>query len=509
MIVSAERVYTPPSVARNGDHRRTERATPNNLRKGPPLLPLSSPAISKRIANVHMANNNTNKSCHNGNKNQTGRRRSIFPFLPKTPEETPHSSTSAVSNQPLGSHHHSPLATTPPRRLESIHGQVSPTRVSEPALPFLGPTASLVEPPLIARASTLSSQDSMSSYAARKVVSFEDPLSTSDHTSKGEDIVLPALPSILKSPRRSISQGSTSTASTSVETVSSVGSDLPSLGGSSQSDSSCEELRRMGGSPATSQSSGATRGVAFDPRIWVREFERSTQEHETTWYSPQELEHFKVAAIERIMAFTENQPIATGTGRVVPQRGVLGKSRALFSHQALGTEIVVRQEALFRAVLQNELRRILVVDSHDIFLRLFEKSLRPLLPHADIVLADSAAAALDEAVKGPFDLIIVEERLSPPLPNMHFDQRPTDRETRSGTALMERLQQTHGRALYIAVSTKFREDFPRLQAVGDLCWSKPPPHMNTKLVRDLLRKLLVKRQRFQAIAELYSTTPAC
>ena len=314
-------------------------------------------------------------------------------------------------------------------------------------------------------------------------------------------------------------------ANESVEKVSSVESDLPSLAGSSQSES-CEELRRIFPSAVTttrlerSTTSLPSRMVAFDPRVWIREFERTAEEQECTWYSNKELEHFKLAAVERIIAFSEAEIIPTGTGRTVSKRSPsLGK--ALFSHPSLGTEKEVKKEALFRAVLQNEMRRVLVVDSHEIFLKLFSKSLSTLLPHTQIVLVGSAADALQEAEKGRFDLILVEERLalssqtrsttsSTILPSDIQNSKntsgpvPTEEESRSGSALMKRLQVKHGRALYIGVSAKLREDLPHMQHVGDVCWSKPPPHMNPKLVRDLLHKLLVKRQRFQAVAELYS-----
>jgi CheY-like chemotaxis protein len=289
---------------------------------------------------------------------------------------------------------------------------------------------------------------------------------------------------------------------------------MPSLAESSQSAGSCggelleEELLLFPAQLPNSRakSVGSSRTINFDPRVWVREFERDPDEREVTWYSSSELEAFKVAAVERIVAFSQTELVATGTGRMVPKRS-LRLSKPVFSHTALGTEYEMKLENLFRAVLQNELRRILVVDSHDIFLQLFAKGLQKLVPHAEIVLAGSSQVALVEAAKGRFDVVLVEERLK------FLHQKGTsatasctDAEARSGTALMKRLQGTLGRAIYIGVSAKYKEDVVLMRSVADLCWSKPPPKMDAVLLREILHKLLSKRERFHAISELYATS---
>jgi CheY-like chemotaxis protein len=315
----------------------------------------------------------------------------------------------------------------------------------------------------------------------------------------------PCPPSILRSLRFASAE--------SVDKIPSVESDMPSLAESSQSAGSCggeleEELLLFPPQLPNSRakSVGSSRTITFDPRVWVREFERDPDEREVTWYSSSELEAFKVAAVERIVAFSQTELVATGTGRMVPKRS-LRLSKSVFSHTALGTEYEMKLENLFRAVLQNELRRILVVDSHDIFLQLFAKGLQKLVPHAEIVLAGSSQVALAEAAKGRFDVVLVEERLK------FLHQKGTsattsctDAEARSGTALMKRLQTTLGRAIYIGVSAKYKEDMVLMRSVADLCWSKPPPKMDAVLLREILHKLLSKRERFHAISELYATS---
>ena len=510
MLVAADRLMasTPPrSTIHNNNRPGKIVVTPDRTMMGngaarkTPQIPLYSPMIAKRIAPSTGTKDNSRGT----------RRRVIFPFLPKTPEEEPSSSFTCSE---------APLPQSLIEQSSDISQKESPRLVSDgfgwgkvglPTLPFMLPSPP-VEPRLLARDSTLSSHEETPPCGGKNIASLQDSSSSSieeedaSHPSaKNVQVVLP--PSILRRSKKE-----------KTKRVESVDSDLPSLAGSSQSDS-CEELRRIFPTIVRIEQQqqppqSKTRAVAFDPRVWVREFERAADELKVTWYSNKELECFKVAAVERIMAFSEAELVPTGTGRMVPKR------KALFSHKALGADANPNREALFRAVLQNELRRILVVDSHEIFLNLYAKTLRPLLPHAEVVLADSAAAALLEAQKGRFDIILVEERLKPRTLNNSSQNAqqttnsgsslvPTDQESRSGATLMKRLQITQGRALYIGVSAKLREDVQRLQQASDICWSKPPPHMNAKLVSDLLHKLLVKRQRFQAVAELYSTTSSC
>lgn len=514
----------PRSILVGNSPAVTARTT--NTAPDAPRIPLSSPMISKRIV-----------ACHNNSKNNNTRRRTIFPFLPKTPEE-PRTGSPVGSRPPeeafTSGQKSSDRAQDSPRLVceifdDLVNAKEGNQKDDQPTVPSL---RHRVEPRLLPRESTLSSHEEIPPAGLNKrIVSFGEKDSTnsffedsSDACAKNVDSTdMPMPRSILRTGRRN---RRVIDANDSVEKVSSVESDLPSLAGSSQSDS-CEELRRIFPAAITVNkleraTSVPNRVIAFDPRVWIREFERTDEERGCTWYSNRELEHFKLAAIERIIAFGEAEIVSTGTGRIVTKRNSAFSGKAIFSHQALGTDKEeVKKEALFHAVLQNELRRVLVVDSHEVFLNLFSKTLRPLLPHAEIVLAGSAAPALQEAGKGRFDLILVEERLkllnqahsttsstSPSSniqnPKITFHHLPTEEESRSGSALMKRLQTKQGRALFVGVSARLREDLPNMQDVSDVCWSKPPPHMNYNLVRDLLHKLLIKRQRFQAVAELYS-----
>lgn len=530
-------IYTGPSSRETVTTTAATSIVPNTTRGGISVnastdahgsgnrIPLSSPMISKRIT-----------ACHSNKKSSNlPRRRTIFPFLPRTPEEVSSGNHSVNASTGITGQKCSdpvPAPTSPPTLSPRLVCETIdiPTakQATQPNIPSLSPP--MEHRSLPSRESTLSSHEeipSRSGVSSQRTTSlrqnsqsFSEDDDASDTCTKNVEVSVVFMPpSILRKIKRNrkvIMTGSTNDSST-VEKVSSVESDLPSLAGSSQSESR-DETRRIFPDSAThtalerSSTSASNRAVAFDPRVWIREFERTPDELESTWYSSKELEHFKLAAVERIIAFSEVEMLPTGTARSVPKRTTyLGK--ALFSHQALGSNNEVKKEALFRAVLQNELRRVLVVDSHEIFLKLFVKMLTPLLPHAQIVVAATAAAALQEAEKGRFDLILVEERLklpyqgstlSPDSTKSTSSLVPTEEESRSGSALMKRLQVNQGRSLYIGVSAKLCEDLPRMQDVGDICWSKPPPHMNSDLVHDLLQKLLVKRQRFQAVAELFS-----
>ena len=137
--------------------------------------------------------------------------------------------------------------------------------------------------------------------------------------------------------------------------------------------------------------------------------------------------------------------IPTGTGRSItvsskrtreanemarPQAKPTGS--IFFNHPALGCEDEdndtegssrSRELAIMRHLSQ-EIRNILVVDPHDIFCALFNKSFNVMIPHASVATARSAKEALsrieaarkafpisDGGATMGFDIIIIEERL--------------------------------------------------------------------------------------------------
>jgi len=293
--------------------------------------------------------------------------------------------------------------------------------------------------------------------------------------------------------------------------ISSIESDIPSLASSSTSQS-FEEQQGVIVTPtqaprpmkprSASMSDPCCRRkiISFDPHVWVREFERSAKERERIWYSPEEMEAFKMEAIQRIVEYTEEtQLVPTGTGRVITSRRCRqAGSKAFFSHQALQVDAAAEEEKrnnrfLCDAIVKNEIRSILVVDPQDICLKLFSKSLKSLMPHVDITLATSSEEAIQHISQDTarrFDLILIEERLQD--------------SCASGSALLRRLVPVLDKSLFIGVSAHWHEDVTRMEDSGaDFCWPKPPPGMNQKLLHDLLKALLLKRGRATIVKELF------
>lgn len=330
------------------------------------------------------------------------------------------------------------------------------------------------------------------------------------------------LPSILRS--RRFAKEKLPASPPKVEKRSSIGSDIPSLA-ASESQSSLDEseeeeqqpelspLQRHQSEVLPSQHKGPrrprARSISFDPKIWVREFERTEIERKTIWYTPEEMGHFKQEAITRIMLHTGDL-VPTGTGRMVQRPG----KNVLFSHAALRDDedgpLIVDPKCAARrqfrdAVVKNEIRRILLVDPHDICLNLFSKSLKILLPHATITTATSSAQALRcvEESKTRFDIILVEERL------MIFHRQRADacensKILASGSDLIRKLQSSCAKSLFIGVSAWILQDRDRLtQSGADVCWSKPPPILDQALLDQLLQKLLIRRDRKAAVQELF------
>jgi len=172
-------------------------------------------------------------------------------------------------------------------------------------------------------------------------------------------------------------------------------------------------------------------------------------------------------------------------------------------------------------LLRQEIRRILMVDPHDIFLALFSKRLQQALPHVTIVTAHSSEEALQvlrQPQQQPFDVIITEERLSlfhrhsslqfsnlantnasSSISSPTMDSKPQTPAPASGSALIGHLKQhcsqQYQHSLLIGVSAHWPSDHLIMQQSGaDYCWSKaPPPTFHQNLLEELLHTLLLKR----------------
>lgn len=225
--------------------------------------------------------------------------------------------------------------------------------------------------------------------------------------------------------------------------------------------------------------------------------------------------------------------ISTGTGRIVsigqspPSHNnttsdTLDKKRTgsvMYTNPALSIEadedeevailaelLSSRQNALF-----NEFKSVLIVDSHDIFLRLLTKGVKLMLPHVEIVTANDVNQASREIENSNrlrnkrnnpeqyshgFDLILIEERLD-----------STKRQPSShGSSLIEKIKREINVSFYnknkkrhpliIGISAYLELDRQRLQSSGsDLVWGKPPPKMDDEMRMCLLQKIMTKRNR--------------
>lgn len=175
------------------------------------------------------------------------------------------------------------------------------------------------------------------------------------------------------------------------------------------------------------ESLGTNKRVSFDPHITVYEFGIADYEKRggEKWWGEEELAQFKQEAIQRIRlrsssGSTNKVILPTGTGRalaVMPTTnttsgmggggGGSGRKAAStgisFNHPALRCcedELLFdseckktstssylatsssSKESMLNRCLTQEIRNILVVDPHEIFLALFTKSLRFMFPHA-------------------------------------------------------------------------------------------------------------------------------
>lgn len=295
---------------------------------------------------------------------------------------------------------------------------------------------------------------------------------------------------ILRSGRFSISGTTTASGISStapieeVCKISSIESDIPSLASTVASDSSSssggtltpepEFFRRiLPTKPTRRCSEPAKPAIHFNPKVWVREFERCQSERETTWFSSDDLQRFRVEAVQRIASYPSL--LATGTGRGVIQR----QQQALFSHHALRVDSESDHD-------ETEIKSILILDPHDVCANLFAKSLRQLFPRAQIDTAPTSTEAMNCILRTSYDVVIVEERLK-------FLHHPSSAAA-SGSVFLSSLLNRQ-QMLLVGVSAHLESDRARLETIGqaDVFWSKPPPRMDLKLRDHLVATLHQKR----------------
>ena len=234
------------------------------------------------------------------------------------------------------------------------------------------------------------------------------------------------------------------------------------------------------------------RRISFDERVSVREFESNS------WHMVRDSEQLS-PIIGRKPAITV--PAVILCPRDHQQQG--GYDFLPFPHcpsspPSTRASSISSTSFSLQGLLQHEIRRILMVDPHDIFLTLFSKRLQQAMPHpVEILTAHSSDEALDLCSKQSFDVIIAEERLS------LFHRHTGGAKVTSGSALLGHLRQHSPKqfqhALLIGVSAHWQSDHATMvQSGADCCWSKaPPPTLNKTMLEELLHTLLLKREKHE------------
>jgi len=177
------------------------------------------------------------------------------------------------------------------------------------------------------------------------------------------------------------------------------------------------------------------------------------------------------------------------------------------------------------ALLQKQIKNILVIDPHDICCNLFAKAFKCAMPHVTVTTTNTAKEAMqlifrertndnnnnnNNKTRTPtqnngipkrkclFDIVVVEQRLH--LFHRHHRTPSNSNDTGiagSGSSLLEYIQQKDKalaqRSLWIGVSAHLASDKKEFEGKADLVWGKPPPSINPSLVDDLLKRLLQKR----------------
>ena len=517
-LKESRRVIFPSHYMRPAQVHAVSEMSPN-IPDAIPLAPPFSIASNKKTHHVPESSSTTLKGRYEG-------------FLQSKLDETPFSAFLTFFKQDTA-----PVERKVPKIVPDEEDHLLPTRVVTPDIEF----AESVDMLPVIREEAIT------------------PLSESELRAETETSRSP--PTKLDKPLRSILRSKRYHAAKDVTNISSVDSDIPSLASSLGSESqnlNCGEMGGLTSSPRFKQDAEDLDGyqfrpvqhtrsidtgkyISFDARVWVCEFERVPGEHESTWYTNKDLEGFKQEAVQRILQYTEQQSklVRTGTGIGLSMR--LQElppcsNRALFSHVALQAldgelDITTSIDPGFRqAVLENEIRSILLVDPHDIYLKLFTKSLKIALPHVTVTACTSSEEAMEHlepattagsgstalVKKRRFDIIIIEERLKI-FHRQHRNGGATQcnggeyssaKECHaSGSALLRSLSSahdSHAKSVFVGVSARLAEDGVRLKESGaDFCWAKPPPPMNPVLMDDLLKALLLKRGRSTVVKELF------
>ena len=243
------------------------------------------------------------------------------------------------------------------------------------------------------------------------------------------------------------------------------------------------------------------RRISFDERVSVREFQRNScaNIHDSEQLSPIGGGRAVITPVpEVILCHQGSQQQMLSFPHYLPSPPPSPRNKTTIHHDMSSNTNNDVSCTLLQGLLQNEIRKVLMVDPHDIFLTLFSKRLQQAMMHVQIFTAHSSEEALELCAKQSFDMIITEERLS------LFHRHTGGSKVTSGSALLGHLRQHSPKqfqhALLIGVSAHWQSDHATMVKSGaDYCWSKAPaPILNQSVLEELLHTLLLKRGKHEA-----------
>ena len=245
------------------------------------------------------------------------------------------------------------------------------------------------------------------------------------------------------------------------------------------------------------------RRISFDERVSVREFQRNSWHmiHDSEQLSPIGGGRTVINPVPEVIVCPQGpQQHSLSFPHYLPSPPSSPRNKTTIHHD-INSNSNSNSDAsytLLQGLLQHEIRRVLMVDPHDIFLTLFSKRLQQAMVHVQIFTAHSSEEALELCARQSFDMIITEERLS------LFHRHTGGPKIASGSALLGHLRlhspKQFQHALLIGVSAHWQSDHATMVKSGaDYCWSKAPaPTLNQSVLEELLHTLLLKRGRHEA-----------
>ena len=250
--------------------------------------------------------------------------------------------------------------------------------------------------------------------------------------------------------------------------------------------------------------------------------------------------------------------IATGTGRIIArpqQQQDVRNKKALYTNPALTLEAEGDEDETHAAILRSkreealvkEIKNVLLVDCHDIFLGLLTKDIKAMMPHVVVTTAHTVDEALEKMSaarkKAPassdststptpthgFDMIVVENRLRQsarlsktacmPLCGASLVQRiaaeikeasnaNAKEATDTNTGTESNSNSSSRYPLVIGMSAYLKQDEKILTESGsDFVWGKPPPKMDSAFRDNLVMAVMHKRHRTNVQDLVQHTVP--